>query len=225
MTITAHPTLIKLVWSGTLGSAEDEIFSYSRWAAITSPSDLEVVMDSAASDVTDLLAESTTGGVTYSTLADAFPETVHWTELKGYVFDEATGANLSLEPAVRVLTDSGTGTGVQFLPNQDTLAVTTQMLPRGPSSYNRFYLPPMIANVLDSTGHVRGATIDDIQTQLKFANTAHKAETSPADWEYCVYSTKLHLANPIDRYFTGDVMDTQRRRRNKLVETRHPLAG
>lgn len=225
MTITAHPTLIKLVWSGTLGDAEDEIFSYSRWAAIVAPENLEAVMDQAADDVTDLLAESTTGGVTYPTIATAFPGTVHWTELKGYVYDEATGANLSLEPAVRVLTDSGVDTGSKALPNQDSLAITTQMVPRGPSSYNRFYLPPMIAEVLGDDGHVRGATIDDIQTQLKFANTAHKAFATPNDWEYCVYSTKLHVANPIDRYFTGDVMDTQRRRRNKLVETRHPLAG
>lgn len=225
MTITAHPTLIKLVWSGSLGSAEDEIFSYSRWAAILAPENLEAVMDQAADDVTDLLAESTTGGVSYTTLHQAFPTTVHWLLLNGYVIDEATGDNLSLEPAVRVLTDSGSGTGVPFLPNQDSLAITTQMFPRGPSSYNRFYLPPMIANVLDSTGHVRGTTIDDIQTQLKFANTAHKAEATPNDWEYCVYSTKLRVANPIDRYFSGDVMDTQRRRRNKLIESRHPLAG
>lgn len=225
MTIVAHPTLVKLVWSGSLGSAEDEIFSYSRWAAILAPENLEAVMDQAADDVTDLLAESTTGGVTYTTLAQAFPTSVHWLLLKGYVIDEATGENLSLEPAVRVLTDSGTGTGVPFLPNQDALAITTQMFPRGPSSYNRFYLPPMVANVLDSTGHVRGTTVDDIQTQLKFANTAHKAFATPDDWEYCVYSTKLRVANAIDRYFTGDVMDTQRRRRNKLIESRHPLAG
>jgi hypothetical protein len=225
MTIVGHGTLIKLVWSGSLGAAEDEIFSYSRWAAIVGPDNLEAVMDQAATDVTDLLAESTTGGVSYTTIGQAFPTTVHWLLLKGYVIDEATGDNLSLDPAVRVLTDSGSGTGVPFLPNQDTLAITTQKSPRGPSSYNRFYLPPMIANVLDSTGHVRGTTVDDIQTQLKFANTAHKAEGTPDDWEYCVYSTKLHVADPIDRYFSGDVMDTQRRRRNKLIETRHPLAG
>jgi hypothetical protein len=225
MTITAHPTLIKLVWSGTLGATEDEIFSYSRWAAIETPEDLEGVMDIAANDVTDLLAESTTGGVTYSTLGQAFPDTVAWTLLKGYVYDEATGLNLSVDPAVRVLTDTGEATGVQTLTNQDALAVTTQAFPRGPSSYNRFYLPTMIANVQESPGLVRGATIDDIQTQLKFANTAHKAEATPNSWEYGVYSTALHTMREIDRYWTGNVMDTIRKRRNKLVETRHPLAG
>ena len=225
MTITEHPTLIKLVWSGLLGAAEDEIFSYSRWAAIVSPEHLEPVMDTAANDVTDLLAESATGGAPYSTIGQAFPDSVQWTLLKGYVINESTGENLSLEPAVRVLTDQGSGVGVPFLPNQDALAITTQKLPRGPSSYNRFYLPPMVASVIMASGHVRGETVDDIQTQLKFANTAHKAEADSNDWEYCVYSTSERTAQVIDRYFSGDVMDTIRKRRNKLVETRHPLAG
>lgn len=225
MTITAHPTLIKLVWSGTLGAAEDEIFSYSRWAAIETPADLEGVMDIAADDVTDLLAESSTGGVPWSTVGESFPETVAWTLLKGYVYDEATGANLSVDPAVRVLTDVGGSTGVPALTNQDSMAITTQAFPRGPSSYNRFYLPTMIANVLASTGHIRGTHVDDIQTQLKLANTAHKAEATPNSWEYGVYSTKTHTMREIDRYWTGDVMDTIRRRRRQLIETRHPLAG
>lgn len=223
MTITGHPTLALLVWSGTLGSLEDEIFSYKRHIAMTSPTDLEAVMDSAANDVTDLLIESTTGGVAFSTIGQAFPTTVQWTLLKGYIIDEATGANLSVEPAIRVLTDSGSGTGVPALTHQDALAITTQKTPRDKRSRNRFYLPTMIAAVLGDDGHVRGTFVDDIQTQLKFANTAHKIEDP--SWEYCVYSPTEHVYDVIDRYFSGDVMDTIRRRRNKLVESRHPLAG
>jgi hypothetical protein len=223
VTITDHPTLIKLVWSGTLGTAEDEIFSYSRWAAMVGDVNLEAVMDDAAQDVTDLLAESTTGGLVFTTIGQCFPTSVKWTQLKGYVIDEATGADLSLDPAVRVLADHGAGSGLPALTNQDALAITTQALPRGPSSYNRFYLPTMMAGVLTSSGHVVGTLVDDIQTELDLANTAHKAATGGNDWEYAVYSTKLRVSRPIQRYWTGDVMDTIRRRRNKLTESRHEL--
>lgn len=222
MTITAHPDLILLVWSGTLGASEDEIFSYHRYAGLESYSDLETVMDSAANDVTDLLAETATGAVPFETLAGAFADTVAWTLLKGYQVDEATGL-ITSEPSMRVLTDVGVTSGVKPLPNQDSLAITTRKLPRGRSSFNRFYLPPMISSVMTADGHVIGETIDDIQTQLKFANTAHKAEG--ASWEYGVYSPSQHTMQVIESYYTGDVMDTQRRRRNKLVEARHVLAG
>lgn len=222
MTITAHPDLILLVWSGTLGAAEDEIFSYHRYAGLESYADMEAVMDQAANDVTDLLAETATGPVPFETLAGAFPDTVAWTLLKGYQVNEATGA-ITTEPSMRVLTDVGVTSGVKPLPNQDSLAITTRKLPRGRGSFNRFYLPPMVSSVMTADGHVIGETIDDIQTQLKFANTAHKA-ASPS-WEYGVYGSTAHTMQEIESYYTGDVMDTQRRRRNKLVETRHVLAG
>lgn len=222
MTITAHPTLALLVWSGHLGASEEEIFSYHRYIGIVNPVDLPEVMDSAANDVTDLLAESTTGSVPFSNIGQTFPTTVTWDLLKGYIVDEPTGAILT-EPEQRVLTDAGLGAASQALPYQDALAITTQMFPHNRTSRNRFYLPPMTSLVMVGNSEVYGTLIDDIQTQLKFANTAHKAE-SPS-WEYGVYSPTAHTMQAIDRYYTGNIMDTIRRRRNKLVETRHALAG
>jgi hypothetical protein len=223
--VSGFAGLYRLTWSGTLGSLEDEIFSYTRHAGTVSTPDettLANIADSAANDVTDFLAESTTGGVSFSTIAQAFPTTTQWDLLKVYIVDPATGDATS-EPQIRVLTDAGTATGVPALTHQDALAITTQKLPRDKRSRNRFYLPTMISNVLDSTGHVRGTFIDDMQTQLKFSNTAHQAETDA--WEYVVYSPTSHDFSAIDRYYSGDVMDTIRRRRNKLVESRHPLAA
>lgn len=224
--MSGFAVLYRLTWSGLLGSAEDEIFSYTRHAgtvaSLAGDVQLNDIADSAANDVTDLLAESTTGGVAFTTIGQAFPTTVQWTQLKVYRVNPTTG-DAETEPAVRVLTDHGSATGVPVLTNQDALAITTQKLPRDKRSRNRFYLPTMIANVLDSTGHVRGTFIDDIQTQLKLNNTAHQAESFP--WEYVVYSPTTHDFSAIDRYYSGDVMDTIRRRRNKLIETRHPLSA
>lgn len=222
MTIETYTSTALLVWSGTLGSAEDEIFSYHRFAGYGGPGVLADIADDASNDVTHLLAQTTTGGFVATTIGQAFPTSVKWTQLKAYNFIEATG-EIDGEPEVRVLTDHGTGTGLPSLTHQDALAITTQKLPHDKRSRNRFYLPTMMAFVLTSTGHVVGTFIDDIQNQLKFENNEHLASAVP--WTYGVYSPTSHFIGVIDRYYTGDVMDTIRRRRNKLVESRHALAG
>ena len=221
-TPSGYPALYRLTWSGTLGSLEDEVFSYTRHAVGDPFTTQGLIADSAAADVTDLLAESTTGGVAFTTIKQAFPTTTQWAMLKVYTLNLATG-EADTDPDVRVLTDAGSGTGVAVLTNQDAMAITTQNTNRDRASRNRFYLPTMIANVLDSTGHIRGTFVDDIQTQLKFENNAHLADTP--SWQYCVASPSVTNAEPIARYYSGDVMDTIRRRRNKLIEARHALSA
>lgn len=221
MPVSGYPNLFRLTWSGLLGPGDDEIFSYTRHAIGDPFSDIGTVADSAATDVTDFLAESTTGSVSFTTIGQAFPTSTKWTMLKVYSVDEATGV-LADDPAVRTLTDHGLGTGVPNLTHQDAFCVTLQTSERNRQSRNRFYLPTMIAAVLADSGHVRPTFVDDIQTQLKLANTAHLAEDP--SWQYCVYSPSLHLASLAQRWYSGDVMDTIRRRRNKLVEARHALS-
>lgn len=220
MSVPGYPSLYRLTWSGLLGPADDEIFSYTRHAVGDAFTSQETVADAAANDVTDFLAESTTGGVAFTTIGQAFPTSTKWTMLKVYTVTEATGAT-PFDPSVRVLTDHGSGTGVPVLTHQDAFCVTLQTAFRDRQSRNRFYLPTMIAAVLADSGHVRGTFVDDMQTQLKFSNTAHLAE-SPS-WQYCVYSPAVHSASVAQRWYSGDVMDTIRRRRNKLVEARHEL--
>lgn len=220
MSISGYPKLYRLTWSGLLGPADDEIFSYTRHAVGDPFSDDETIADSAATDVTDFLAESTTGGVAFTTIGQAFPTSTKWTMLKVYNVTEATGDTPD-DPVVRVLSDHGAGTGVPVLTHQDALCITIQTSARDRQSRNRFYLPTMVAGVLADSGHVRGTFIDDIQTQLKFAQDAHLAED--VSWQYCVYSPSEHVASNIQRWYSGDVMDTIRRRRNKLVENRHEL--
>ena len=80
---------------------------------------------------------------------------------------------------------------------------------------------PLARNVLGKSSIFTPEVIDDIQTQLDLAQTAHGVD-SPS-WEYGVYSTSDHVISELSRYHTGDVMDTIRRRRNKLIEARHNL--
>jgi hypothetical protein len=222
MTITGFTVLHHAVWSGTLGATEEEIFSYGRYYASLDADADAVIADSLANDVADMLAESTTGSTPFSNLGQIFPTTVHWTLLKLYSINESTGAIVG-EPEVRVLDDVGLGAAGQGLPYQDALAITYTNLPTNRTSRNRFYLPPFVSTATDGHGRVLGTLIDDIQTQLQFAKTAHLAEDFP--FTPCVYSTTEHNAKTLDRWMTGDVMDTIRRRRNKLPESRHVLAA
>lgn len=222
MTITGFTELFHAVWSGTLGSTDEEIFSYHRMIAAAGADQILVIADIIASDVTDFLAESTTGSTPFSNLGQIFPTTVSWDLLKVYNFDETTGENVG-EPVMIPLTDVGLGASGQGLPYQDALAVTFTNLPTNRTSRNRFYLPPFVSTATDGHGRVLGTLIDDMQTQLKFAQNAHLAEDSP--FQYCVYSPTEHNAKTLDRWMTGDVMDTIRRRRNKLPEARHNLAA
>lgn len=222
MGIAGFPNVLLAVWSGTLGSTDEEIFSYHRMIAAEGTMDPDTCADAIQDDVTDMLAESTTGSTPFSNLGQTFPTTVSWDLLKVYSFDEATDA-ITSEPALRVLTDVGLGASGQGLPYQDALAISFTHLPTGRRRRNRFYLPPQVSTATDGHGRVLGTLIDDIQTQLNFSQNAHLVDSVP--FQYCVYSAADHDVFTIDRWMTGDIMDTVRRRRNKLPEVRHNLAS
>jgi hypothetical protein len=211
--------LFKVTWSGTLGSTEEEIFSHHRVcyaAADTPPIDVATALQD---DITDMLAESTTGSTPFSNLGQIFPTTVLWTLLKAVHINRTTGEDVGDSASV-VLTDAGLGASGQGLPYQDALAITVQSDPPDRARRNRWYLPPMVSTATDGHGRVLPTLIDDIQTVLRFTQLAHNVDTLPV--HYCIFSKTLG-AFEIERYYTGDVMDTIRRRRNKLPEVRHIL--
>lgn len=213
-----YSTLFRLTWSGTLGDGPDEIFAYSRWvvgADLTSPSDVAAAF---ASDVTDMLAESSTAGP-FTHVGQAFPTNVKWTNLAVWAYSEGTGTWDPDQPRVDVpLTDAGTGSGLPGLPFQCSMCITLRTSGRGRRERNRFYLPPMLAAATDGKSLWLPQLIDDIQTQLAFSQGAHIVDDLMA---FAIYSPTDHRAKKIDNYYTGSVVDTIRRRRNRLVETRH----
>jgi hypothetical protein len=80
----------------------------------------------------------------------------------------------------------------------------------------------MVSTATDGHGRILPTLLDDIQTQLRFDHLAHAADTLPIT--YCILSESRLAAYEIERFYSGDVMDTIRRRRNKLPEVRHVLA-
>ena len=83
----------------------------------------------------------------------------------------------------------------------------------------RFYLPPLAASTLD-TGKVSSAAITSLDTAwTAFFDSLNTDGVSPV-----VRNRTGHISTPVTSARVGDVFDTQRRRRNKLVETYTAIA-
>lgn len=217
-----YTQLFRTTWSGTLGDGPDEIFSYSRWVVTGDTLHAADVAAALANDVTDMLAESSTAGP-FTTIGQSFPTNVQWTNLAVWAYDEVTGVWDPDQPRVdQPLTDHGAGSGLPGLPFQCSMAVTLRTSARGRRERNRFYLPPMLAAATDGKSMWLPQLVDDIQTQLNFSQTAHITTDLMA---FAIYSPADHRAKKIDTYYTGSVVDTIRRRRNRLVESRHVLSA
>lgn len=207
----------RAVWSGTYGSTPEEIFAYGRWFYYNGDDGLEAVLDTIQDDVTNMLAESTTGSTPFSSIGQMFPEDVKWTLLKVHEVNSATGAMLG-ESHMRELTDAGSGADTG-LPYQLSLAVTAEAAFPDRKRRSRFYLPRFVQDAVDGFGRVKSPLVEDIQTQLAFQQGANLI--ADASVQYCILHKGLvRDVHVIDRFRTGDVIDTIRRRRNKLPEVR-----
>jgi hypothetical protein len=117
-----------------------------------------------------------------------------------------------------VVADVGGGFSVPVYPNQVAIAVTLETgFSRGPAHRGRFYVPmPCIA--VDANGVISTTNRDSLKEGVDTLLAALNAVRS--DYKVAVFSRK-RLA-PSHRLVTGchvgRVLDTQRRRRNKLVE-------
>lgn len=133
----------------------------------------------------------------------------------------------AIDPATdKVLTTnfgstSVTGTGSSFsLPPQCAPVVTFRTAKSGPRYRGRMYLPPFtvasctVAGRLVSTGI--GNTLPVLQSGFNGLITAGFIPV--------VRSRKFHTSEPITSLEIGDVIDTQRRRRNAISETRQSVA-
>lgn len=219
--IPVDTSVYRIVWSGTYGTTPEEIFAYGRWAYSDLDADMEGILDTVETDVTDMLAETVGGSTPFTNIGNAFPSDVKWTLVKVHKVNAASGEMLG-ESHMRELTDAGTGAEGNGLPYQMTMSVTAEAAFPDRKRRSRFFLPRFVHNALNGHGRVLPDLIDAIQTQLVFKYNANKIATVPVT--YCTLSKGLVANNyEIDRFYTGDVIDTQRRRRNKLPEVRHVL--
>lgn len=115
-------------------------------------------------------------------------------------------AKASTDPAL-----AGTGT-TTTLPPQVSAGVTWLSASDTKSGRGRIYLPPMDAATV-SSGRIAGAAVAIISA----AATGMLHSLTFADSTPIIFGQKTHTVTPITATRVGDVWDTQRRRRDKLV--------
>lgn len=126
--------------------------------------------------------------------------------------DVATGKQISRVADVLAL--AGTA-AAEPLPAQCALVVSLRSAFATRSGRGRFYLPAMSTGVM-TTGKVGGAAMTAIVAGIKaLMDTLVAAGLTP-----CILNVTTHVTTVVTTFDIGNVIDTQQRRRNKLVEVR-----
>lgn len=130
---------------------------------------------------------------------------------------EATGAQISrLSDDVN---DPGVASG-EMLPFQCATSVTWTTAFATRAGRGRIYLPPLAVSVID-TGRLSAAAVTTIVTSIN----AMWAALDTGGLALSLYGATSHVTTPVTGGNVGDVIDTQRRRRNKLIESRVTLTA
>lgn len=140
---------------------------------------------------------------------------VEVTEASTASIDPATGKQLS-----RLLDDvshPGVATG-QMLPFQCATSISWRTAVATRAGRGRIYLPPLAASTL-ATGRLSSAAATTIATAAGQLVSA----LDGGGLALILFGRETHTQTPVTGGDVGDVIDTQRRRRNKLVEVRHAV--
>jgi hypothetical protein len=207
----------KVVYTGVLGASEVFAFGWSF------QDDTATTVGSLASPcvawITTLFANAPTGA------GQAWLSEVKVTAMRLVQYNASGGTADSFTQTVGPLQGSGSASNTQ-LPYEVACCVTLRGTTAGRRGRGRFYLPPMHAAMLTTTGGSWGVTVTSTGTAtvLGTLGTAFASFVS-ATRRVCVASKVggTLVMNPVNTVEIGNVPDAQRRRRNRLVEARTSL--
>lgn len=216
--------LYRVTMGGTLGDAEDEIFSFGFWVAgDLVGSDPDTVGAAWAGYVAAFHAESVSGVFAITSLALAFPSTVRYLTCTVRAYVPGTGLPVSPHGTIfDISSEAGLGTPSQGLPFQTSLVVTVMKAGRGRGLANRWYLPPFVIGATQGEGKVEPGIPDAIGAFLAGWQTDRLADANPTRLVH--YSTTHHVISELTHSFTGSIIDTHQSRRNKEKEIRTTVA-
>lgn len=189
--------LFRLVASGT---TPGEVFSFTMHA------DGNLSTADAAQEFADALTAAWGAGMASLTTAD-----VDVTAAAAASIDPATEGQITRAEVVLALTGTDVG---EMLPFQCATVVSLLTASATRSGRGRFYLPPLAASVLDG-GRISAASL----ATLDAAWTAFFDSLNTSGLTVVVRNRASHISTGVTSARVGDVIDTQRRRRNKLTET------
>jgi len=130
--------------------------------------------------------------------------------------DPATDGQLTRVEVVLALTGVATG---EMLPFQCATVISLLTASATRHGRGRFYLPPLAVSTVDG-GLISAAAI----TSLDAAWTAFFDSLNTDGINPVVRNRTGHISTPVTSARVGNVFDTQRRRRNKLVEVYTAIA-
>jgi hypothetical protein len=152
---------------------------------------------------------------TASGMQSAFTTTTVWA---GIIVEQINvGDGSVLQTLVQSVNRTGTNVNPP-LPGEVAICVTFRTAEVSRSGRGRWYLPCPANNVLTSTGRLITGNVTSIVTSMSAFFAALQSGLSGGD--AVVYSKKEAGVHSIVSFDVGDVLDAQRRRRNKLVESR-----
>lgn len=134
------------------------------------------------------------------------------TAVRTALITESTGLQTQL--AETTTSYAGTATG-NALPADVAITVSLRTQLANRSGRGRFYLPQPAASTSTTDGRISAATITTIIGALEPAWATYGGWGTPV-----IYSRTMRATQQISSFNVGDLYDTQRRRENKLPETR-----
>lgn len=127
-----------------------------------------------------------------------------------------TGKNMGQVRVAEALV--GTNAGAS-MPPQNAIVVSLRTALFTRAGRGRFFLPAPSVNSVD-TGRILAATVSSCAT----AAQKMIQSLNGAGYTVCVYHRSTRTTDAVTSVDVGNVFDTQRRRRDKLVETRTSLS-
>lgn len=188
--------LYRLVASGT---TPGEAFSFTMHA------EANLSTGDAATAFGDALTACWAAGMDELTTPD-----VDLTLASAAAINEATDGQITRVEVVLALTGTDAG---EMLPFQCATVISLLTASATRHGRGRFYLPPLAVSTLD-TGRTSAAAITTLDTAwTAFFDSLNTDGVNPV-----VRNRTGHVSTPVTSARVGNVIDTQRRRRNKLVE-------
>lgn len=166
-------------------------------------------------------------GVLFQTMLNTGLDGVFRLNPAGVTFTKVTARAVDIHGITTIVEErsdfGATGSAAdQHCPNQTALVFTLKTSRAGKSGKGRVYLPLLSPAALDANGRISGTVTDHLATNFATFLTAvdaydHGGAEGP--FEIAVQSKVFPgAAAPVTSVAVGNVLDTQRRRRDKLVE-------
>lgn len=189
---------------GTL--PEGDTFTFSWWTDSTQ--DLATVQAGNVQWAQDLWA----GAVAGQGLQDLLPSSCVLTTVRTGLITQETGQQQAVDEDTVNLPGVATGNS---LPNDVALVVSLRTNLANRRGRGRFYLPSLVATTLTAAGRLDPTAQQNIVDSLANAWNGYTGVGDPV-----VYSRTQRTIEDVISFDVGDLFDTQRRRENKVAQSR-----